>query len=268
MNFDDEDKFVLNKSNIVMIIITSVLLIISIVLGFFLYKSLRNEVKALPDLETTLGRTSTISKRTTTIETTTTVTTTIPPDKSPYYKVDVNNILTDEILTKENISRDDAKKIVEVMFDFLNKFYNMGDDSLFNITDVIKFAHEGETDKITYKDATYGEIYQGKEIIEKAYAKSYIYGITYLKYDKYQVIYAANNKYYRLENKLDGAELVFSTVTINQYNNGYISADVKYYKSNYESEGYTAPVYKSVPIELMYENGRWKTKSYVFPLYK
>ena len=165
MNFDDEDKFVLNKSNIVMIIITSVLLIISIVLGFFLYKSLRNEVKALPDLETTLGRTSTISKRTTTIETTTTVTTTIPPDKSPYYKVDVNNILTDEILTKENISRDDAKKIVEVMFDFLNKFYNMGDDSLFNITDVIKFAHEGETDKITYKDATYGEIYQGKEII-------------------------------------------------------------------------------------------------------
>ena len=38
MNFDDEDKFVLNKSNIVMIIITSVLLIISI--DFYFYTSL------------------------------------------------------------------------------------------------------------------------------------------------------------------------------------------------------------------------------------
>ena len=37
MNFDDEDKFVLKKSNIIMIIIVSILVIITIITSIFLY---------------------------------------------------------------------------------------------------------------------------------------------------------------------------------------------------------------------------------------
>lgn len=268
MNFEDEDKFIINKSNIVMIIITSILFILTIITAIFLYKSLSNEVKPLPNLETTQGRTSTISSRTTTILTTTTQTTTIPPSSSPYYKVNVEEILNNDILTKKDITKEEASEIAKIMFDFLNKFYNISDVSLFDITSVIKYAKEGESDKITYRNATYGEIYNGNEIIAKAFSKSKQYLITGYKYNNDFIIVKENNKYYRLENKISQFDLVFASIIVEKYNDNNIKANIRYYYSNYEEEGYTSPVYKSLTLELVYENDRWKTYNYDFPLYK
>lgn len=268
MNFDEEDKFILSKSNIVLIVISSILLITTIIISVFLFKSLSNEVKPLPDLETTQGRTSTVSSRTTTSETTTTVKTTIPPSSSPYYTVNISDILSEDILTKQDITKEEAQQILTILFNFANKFYNMGDDSLFNISNVIKYAKDNETDKIEFKGNKYGEIYNGTAIIEKAFIKRFHYLVTNNSYKRAAVIYKNGDKYYRLENQLSNFEVVFASISIDKFESDYIKSNIRYYLSNYEEEGYTSPVYKSIPLEICYENGRWKIKSYVFPLYK
>lgn len=268
MNFEDEDKFILSKSNIVMIIITSILFILTIIMSVFLYKSLSNEVKSLPDLETTQGRTSTVSSRTTTILTTTTTTTKFVPTSSPYYIINVDDILNDEILLKKDITKEDAISISSIMFEFLNKFYNISDDSLFDISSVIKNSKDNELDKCVYKNNNYGEIYNAKEIIDKAYIKSRQFQIYGYKYNGAVVIYENNKKYYRLENSIDKVDLILASVTVEKYSSEKITANIRYYLSNYKEEGYTSPVYKSVSLELMYDSNRWKTYNYDFPLYK
>ena len=264
MNFDDEDKFVLKKSNIIMIIIVSILVIITIITSIFLYKSLKNEVKPLPDLQTTLGRTSTVSARVTTEITTTSTTTTIPPSASPYYKVNVDDILSDEILTKGNPENEEAKEISLILFEFLNKLYNPTDNSLFNISSVVKFAKEGEEDKITVDSYQYGEIYNGNEIIDKAIAKNYQYLITGYKFKNAQILKMINKKYYRLYDDSNPYDLVAATVSIEKNESNFIRSNIKYYYSNYQEKGYTSPVYKNVSLQIVYDNNRWKVKEYAF----
>lgn len=264
----DED-FKLNKSNILMIIITAISIIILIVMIILLIISFSNPVSDLPTLEISQGKTSTVSPRTTTTTTTTeTTTTTTAPLKSPYYTVNVSSLLSNELFTKSKLTRSEAEEVAKEIYEVANAFYNISDNSLLNINLVINHAKSSESDKITQDGNNYGQVYNYDELVDKLVIDSYKYSLLNIKYDNNLIFIQKNNKYYRLENKLDEVYPVFVSLTVSTYNEYQINCEVRYYLSNYLETGATSPVYKVSNLTLAFENNRWKIKEYKFPLYE
>lgn len=264
----EDEKFKLNKNNYIFIGIVSILTIILIIIGICLYKSFSEPIDSLPVLDVTVGRTSTVAPTTTKVTTTTTTTTTMRPLKSPYYHVDNSKLINNEILAKEKITRDDAIKIVELLYTYANNLFNIADNTLYNTAAVMAFAKDNETDKITENDNNYAELYNFSNDIEKLIVSYMHYSLVDIKYNDIPIFIKENNKYYRLENKGLTSFPIFVSVTLDNFNNSEIKAKVRYYLSDYLSSGATAPVYKSSDIVLRFEKTNWKIYSYNFPLYK
>lgn len=261
-----DDKFKLNKLNIIFIIVDILLFILVVISFIFLAKSFGEEVE-LPNLEVTQDRTSTQSPRTTAeITTTTTEVTTKKNLNSPYYNLDPNTLLTSELLLKQNVSKDEAMEVMDMLFDIGSKVFNTTDNSLLDIATTLEYAKEGEIDKIVANDINYGIVYNGNDLMSKLFTNSYLYDINNRKIDGKSVIILKNNNYYRMENKLGDVELVLINKSVEVLGSSNLSASITYYKSNFKEEGYTSPVYKKFTYEAFYEGGRWKLSEFKFPL--
>lgn len=264
----NDEKFKLNKSNIILINITSLLLISVIIFSILLIISLNDPNTDLPYLEVTEGRTSTKYKTTSINTTTTTITTTTTRIlTSPYYEVNMDNYLNSDLFTKQTLNKDEAKIVITELYELANKFYNISDNSLLDIKATIEHSKLNEIDSITNNNDKYGIIYNYSDIVDKLFVEDIKLRITRFKYNGSNVFMKSNNNYYRLENKMDNVELILVSLNLNSVSNGIVEASTTYYKSNYREEGYSSPVYKTVKIEAKYENNRWKISNYNYPLY-
>lgn len=266
MNYDDE-KLVLNLSNIVMIIITVIMIIILIIVSISLNKSVHREVNKLPELTTTQGRLKTTS---TTIKTTKTTTTTTKKinKNSPYYDISVKSLLNDDIYSKNNLNDEEAKNVLKGLLNITNNFYCISDYSLFDSEAVLKGVKDGENDVIIYDNHKYIELYEFDEFINKFFDKRFMYNLENIKYNNNKILIEENNKYYRIENILGNIKPIFNDINITYNHEGIIKSQIRYYHSNYLDLGYTSPDYKLTDFELRYVDNRWKVDSYAYPLYE
>ncbi|MCH5167080.1 MAG: hypothetical protein J1F35_04220 [Erysipelotrichales bacterium] len=262
----DDEKFKINKTNIIVLIVDIVLFVLVIISIILLVNSFKDESR-LPNLEVTKERTSTSFIRTTTEETTTTTTTTTRRNlNSPYYDVDVDSLLTSELLTKKNLTNEEALEVSKSLFDIASKIFNTSDNSLLDIETTIDYAKEGEIDAITIDGTKYGIIYNGKSLLEKCFTQYYIYEFYNIKIAGNRVIRENKDNYYRVENKLDNVEVVVNDLSVSSVLGSTITANLLYYKSNYKEEGYTSPVYQKMTFKMIYEYGRWKINEFKYPL--
>ena len=267
----DDEKFVLNKSNIIVLVIDAILFILVLVSIILLVNSFKEE-SGLPELEVTKERTSTSFSRTTTEETTTTTTTTAKRDLvSPYYDVNVDNILNDELLTKNNITNEEALSVANMLYEVASKILNISDNSLLDIKTTIEYAKEGEIDSLINNDIHYGIIYNGESLLKKVFTEYYVLNINNLKINGTKAFINNNGTYYRMENKLSNVDIITNSFILSKdynykYDNKNIYASMNYYKTNYKEEGYSSPVYKTMNMRLLYEYGRWRINEINFPL--
>lgn len=264
----DED-FKIDKSNVIMLLVTLIILVILIIVSICAIVSLSKPIKDLPDLEITRGRTSTISQKPTTTTTipTTKVTTTRKAG-SPYYDIDVDAILNEEILTKEKILRSDAEEILKVLYEYANKFYNIADNSLIDSEYTLNHVLDGDKDVLTIDSDRYVMVYDYSNLVDKLIVSESHYMVTYVKYDGSYVFIKENGSYYRLENKIGNVYPVLASINVKSFNSSRIEGVVRYYMSDYLEQGHTAPVYKESTIVLRFTNDRWKIYSYIFPTYE
>lgn len=264
----DEDKFKLDRSNIIFIIITGILVIALVVVAIMLSISLSKPIDDLPELEVTRKKTSTVSRVTTSKTISTTTTTTKRIMESPYYETDVDALFDQELLLKSNLNRNEATKLLEQFYMFTNKLYNTNDNSLFDIKTVIDYAKKNEFDKIVVNNHNYGELYDLDTIIKKYMHILVRNNLPYVEYNGTKIFIKEKNKYYRLEALDKTGSLIFDRVMVDSYNSKKITGSVTYYMSNYKEEGFTAPVYKTVNLVLEFDETNWKLREYKYPLYK
>jgi hypothetical protein len=138
---EDYEKFKMNKSNVIMLVITSILFIILLVVSVMLGVSLKKPNQGLPSLNITQGRYTTRSTTAGT-GTTTTTTTKVRRESSPYYEVDVDSLLNDEIYKKRELSREEALKVGQGLFEVVNPLYDFTDNSLFDTEAVVNSVKE------------------------------------------------------------------------------------------------------------------------------
>lgn len=262
---EDYEKFKLNKSNVIMIVITTVLLIILIIVSILLFNSLKKPNQGLPSLNITQGRYTTHSTTAGT-GTTTTTTTKVIREQSPYYDVDIESLLSEEIYKKQDLTRDEAIQVGEGMFKIINSLMDFTDNSVWDMEVIVNSIKEGEEDIVEDRGTKYGQLYNFDKFIDKVFtrqAKSTFYGY---QYKKKSIFLKRNDKIYRILNPVGDSQLTFVDVSLNDYNKTNINVSVRYYNTNYKELGYTAPNYKTTTLSIGYEDG-WKFRSYKFPLF-
>lgn len=264
----DED-FKIDKSNVLMLLITLGILIVLIIVSLILINSLSKPVEDLPDLEVTKGRTSTLSSRTksTTTTTTTKVTTTRAPG-SPYYDIDVDSLLQEEILTKEKILRKDAEEIIGILYEFANRFYNLSDNSLIDVEYTINNVLLNDNDVIVIDGNRYGIIYDYEKLIDKLIASDRQYVLNHISYNNIDVFVKQDGNTYRLENKIGDVYPILASLSVDKFSSTEIHGFVRYYMSDYAEQGHTSPVYKQTKFNLKFEDGRWKISEYIYPAFE
>ena len=262
---EDYEKFRLDRSNVVMIVITIICFSALVIASVMLYTSLKKPTNGLPNLNITQGRETTNSTTAATQTTTTTTTKKILTD-SPYYEYDLDTMLNDDIFTKRDLSREEALKVGQEYIKIINSLYDLSDYSIFDTDAVARSVKEGETDIYTKNDIKYAELYNFDKFIEKFYMKQSRNEFLNFKLNKINVIVKEGDKYYRLydENLKNQIEIV--DVGIVDYSQFSITCSVRYYNKNYKELGYTAPNYKTTNFVLSYDD-RWKVRSYKYPLY-
>ena len=130
-----QDKFKLSKMNIVLIVLNVLLVTLVIVASIQLITSLKDTSHEIPDLETTVGKSSTREADATTTtysETTTTTTKKRGNETSPYYDIDLGSILDEELVTKQQLSQEEKVKLGAQYFKVLEGVYEGSDDDLIN----------------------------------------------------------------------------------------------------------------------------------------
>lgn len=265
----DEDKFSLNKSNKIMIIITSVSLVILGISIIFLTNSYSKPIKELPDLATTEGRTSTkYAKETTTETTTSSSTTTKAPDMSPYYKVDTSVYFDSELLTKNNLSKDEKNKLIKQFYDFFSSLYTFYDMSIFKTDIVLNNVKSNENDVITVDGHKYAEIYDGMNIMEKYLSPNITNSIKGISYNGVQIFMIENKKLYRVEPLEVKGKTVLTDLSIVSATQSDIVAEIQYYMSDYKENGLSAPVYKKSKISIEYVDKKWTMNMFKCPLFE
>ena len=164
----DEANFKLNKSNKIMIGFTAIFVIVLILMIVLLYKTIHTETAQLPTLNTTNGR-ETTKETTTAAYTTTTKTTTAVPTSSPYYKVDVNSLLSEDYYTNQNPNTEEKKKIAVGLVNIANQLYDTSDYSLFNTDLVLRYSKTEEGEVINKDGHKYALLYNMDSLINKMY---------------------------------------------------------------------------------------------------
>lgn len=263
----DDETFKINKSNILFIVIDVVIFALVIVSIVLLVNSFKDE-SDLPDLEVTKSRTSTSVLRTTTEYVPPTTTTTARRElNSPYYNVDVNNLLTDEILKKNDLTNEEALEVMKTLYSTVDKIFNTSDNSLLDIATTLEYVKAGENDVITVNDNKYGIIYNSDALLKKCFSNYFMINeIGKYKYNNNRLFIKRNDNYYRLENKLGDVHVEISEFVITNNYSGHIEANMRYYKSNYKEMGYSSPVYQLMVFKATYELGRWKISEIDYPL--
>ena len=265
----DDDKFRFTKTNIIMILITFASLIVLGISILFLTKSFKNPVNPLPDLDITEGRTSTKQPReTTTAETTTTTTTVAVPQFSPYYKVNPEDYISEELVKNMSLTKTEKLELGKQYFMFFMSLYNTSDYTIFNTEAVLKNVKPGELDVIDYKGHKYAEIYNGNDLVKKYFTGNQRALFSGLSYDKIEIFLFENDKLYRVENITATAQPVFSNIELKNSSATTLTFDIKYYMSNYKEEGHTAPVYKNANIILKVKEDRWLIERFKYPSYE
>jgi len=262
---EDYEKFKLSLSNVFMLTLTLALLGVLILVSYMLYQSLQKPNDGLPTLNITQGRNTTESTTAGSATTTTTTTKKIRTE-SPYYELDVDNILKDEIFTKKQLSRDDALKVGEELFKVVFPLYNYADNSLFDIDATINGAKEGELDAITVKNVSYGELYNFEAFLEKVFSSSNRSSIYNLRYNKTNVFIKEDGHYYRMKSPVKSVNMVIADYNLVSLTSNNLNIQIRYYNSNYKELGYTAPNYKTMNLTATFEE-RWKVSSYDCPIY-
>ena len=263
---EDYEKFRLNKSNIIMIVITSILLIALIVVGVFLFKAVKKPAQGLPTLNITEGRYTTQST-TASSGTTTTTTTKVRKENSPYYDVNPEEYLTEEIYSKLELTQDEAYKVANGLFELTNKLYDITDNSLFDIDVLLNSVKEGEKDLYVEKETKYGELYNFESFLDRFFVKqtrNMLYG--YKVKGKY-VFLREQGKFYRMSNPYEVSPIVISDTHLSEKGLYSLTLKVRYYHSNYKELGYTGADYTETNFIVAYEDNRWKVKQFVSPIY-
>lgn len=262
-----DEKFRLNKTNIIILFVDIVIFILVIISIVLLVNSFKDESE-LPTLEVTRERTSTSHERTTTEETTTTTTTTTRRNlSSPYYEVNVDSILTDELITKASVTNAEALEIMKKLYGVVDKIINTSDNSLLDIETTIEYAKDGERDSITYDDSKYGIIYNGGTLLKKCFSNYFMNNeIGKYRINTKRLFLKRGDDYYRIENKLGDVKIEVIDFVITNKTTSSISANMRYYKSNYKELGYSSPVYQLMSFSATYEVGRWKIVEIDYPL--
>ena len=188
----DDDRFKLDKINILLIIVDVIIFILVIVSIILLVDSFKNE-SGLPELTVTRMRTTEYIPPTTT-------TTTRRNLVSPYYDVNVDSLLTEELLTKESVSNEEALIITKELFTTVDKIFNISDNSLLDIETTLDYAKDGEKDVITYEDKKYGIIYNSDALLKKCFSNYFLINeIGKYRYNQKRLFIKRNDNYYRLE---------------------------------------------------------------------
>lgn len=264
----EKEKFRLSVLNIVLICVIFSLLLILVVGIILLVNSFSHPIKDLPKLKVTEGRTSTLYVRTTTEYTTTTTTTTTKyiPSQSPYYKYNIDDILSNELFTKQTLSREEVDVLVDDTIAFLNSLYNTADMSIFDTDAVMQGAHEGEIDVLNEKGLKYYIIYNSEELVNKTMTTKGKNYLTSSEVNNKKVFLrdTRNKIYYRLEKQNDYFNFVIVSKT-NSISSEHIESEVRFYYSNYKDMGYSNPVYEKVDLKFSFVDGRWKIEEFVFP---
>ncbi len=264
MNYDDE-KFKLTKLNIVLIIIAVLLLVLLIIFAIWYNKLANSDDNKLPDLNVTSGRNTTESTSTSEY-TTTTTTTTEARHESPYYIVNYDDMLNDSIYTKETLTREEALEVGKNYIHLINSLYELNDNSIFNIKNVLDNAKDGESDVYTTNgNVRYGELYDFDKFLNKFTTSSYRSVLLNTRYDKNYIIVKEKDIYYRIENTLNLATPVEADISVSSIAQSSYSIKFTYYASNYKELGQSAPVYYSSTMSITYDDGRWKINSYAYP---
>ena len=265
----DDDKFRFTKTNIIMILITFGSLVVLGISILFFTKSFSNPVNPLPDLDITEGRTSTKQPRETTTETTTTTTTTTAaPTSSPYYRINSEDYISEELIKNMSLTKAEKLELAKQYFAFFMALYNTSDYSIFNTEAVFKNAKPGEKDVMEYKNHKYAEIYNGNALIKKYFTGNQRALFSGLTYDKVEIFHFEDDKVYRVENITSTGQPVFSTIELKNSSATTLTFDIKYYMSNYKEEGFTAPVYKNATIILKVKEDRWLIERFKYPSYE
>jgi hypothetical protein len=264
---EDYEKFKLNKSNIIMIIITCILLIVLMVVSVLLIISINKPTDGLPKLNITQGRYTTRETTATTASTTTTTTKKIV-NESPYYDLNVDTLLSDDLYKKrDGLTRDEALTIGKDMFKFITSLYDITDYSIFDLGSIKNNVKEGESDLITKDGVQYGQLYNFDKVMDRFFIKQSRNNIfNYIYKDKY-VIIKDNDKYYRMLNNVGNSELKIVDVELDSYTSYQIIMKYRYYNTNYKDLGYSSPNYSTASFTLKYEEG-WKVSQFNYPLYK
>ncbi|MCR5224298.1 MAG: hypothetical protein K6C11_04045 [Bacilli bacterium] len=263
---EDYERFKLNKSNIIMLVITSILLIIIIVVSVLLFKAVKKPASGLPTLNITEGRYTTQSTTASTA-TTSTTTTKAKREASPYYEIKPEEYLTEELFTKQDLNKDEALKVAQQLFELTNKLYDITDNSLFDIDILLQSVKDGEKDMYIEKDTKYGELYNLQPFLDRFFVRQTRNMIFGYKVNNKYVFLREGDKVYRLSNIIGDAPLVIVDSSVQDYTPYNITLKIRYYNSNYKQMGYTAPNYSYVNFYIAYEDGRWKVKQYVSPIY-
>lgn len=261
-----EDKYKLSSTNIVLIVVLSCIVILDAIVVIMLAVSYNDDDFDLPELVVTENRTSTKYKTKKTTETTTSTTTKQIIMDSPYYSIDLS-LLDRDIYTKRDLSNDEVKTLVEEVISLQNKIMDISDNTLLNIDNVIKYAKDGEKDKLVVDDNEYGIIYNSNEYFSKIYTNLFLRRIGDKKYKSKNVFYLDGDTYYRIKNNFGNNSITIVEKKVNKITSEEINASYIYYKNNYRDDGYTSPVYNETSIRIIYDNGRWKVHEYTYPLY-
>lgn len=264
----DDERFRLNKSNYIMIIITIVSLIVLGIVIVLLVNSYSKPIKDLPKLSTTEGRTSTKYLRTTTETTTTTTTTQAVPANSPYYSVDVASYISEELLYKSNLNKEEKQLLVKQFYEFFSSFYSFSDMSIFKTDIVINNVKANENDVISENGHKYAEIYNGNSIMDKYFSSYLKRNIPSLKYDNTPAFIIKDNKFYRIEQLKVIGKPVFDAITVTSSSSNIIDGSIRYYLSDYKEKGYSSPIYETMDMQIRFNEDHWVLYQFKYPLYK
>ena len=262
---EDYEKFKLNMSNIFMLLITGVLVAILVLVSLMLYKSIKKPTGGLPQLNITHGRGTTKSTLASTYTTATTTSKKINTE-SPYYDLDVDSLLKDDIYSKRELTREEAFQVGNDILGVIHKLYDITDYTLFDTEAVVTGAKEGELDKFVNKDITYAQLYNLDKFLEKFYVKQSRKDLFNLKINNSNAFIHDNDRYYRMTNTKWSNLLEFVDTTLVSFSQTAITLNVRYYNKNYKDLGYTAPNYKTTQFVLGFDE-RWKVKTYRYPMY-
>ena len=260
-----EDKFKFTRANIVLIVINSILVIFVILAAVQLIISLKNTEGEIPELKTTVGKSSTLyadATSTTTTESTTTTTKKKGNETSPYYDIDVYSILNKDLVEKKDLSKDEMIELCKGYFKIYEGLLVPSDDDFVNINHLLSKAKDGDKDKIKVDGRDYGIIYDGEKLFDSIFTTEVVNKLKSIKFDGIATLRYdySNFAYYKLGGTTPKS---YEVVTYEFQRN----ADSIKLKITYKDTDKKNAAYESGYVGIIYDTTekKWKSNYVSFP---